>query len=144
MTLNVTSWTKHQAFLMLSQSRVEGRYGEPAPAAPTVTRSQDYDGQITFSSSDEDVVKVNAETGELTVIGVGTAIISVSGAETDYRLAPAAKTYTVIIAEATGITETADSKAADDSHFDLQGRRANPKGERNGIYVTNGKKVVKR
>lgn len=100
-TLNVTSWTKHQAFLTLSQNRVEGRYGEPAPTAPTVTRSQDYDGRITFSSSNERVVKVNAETGELTVVGAGTAIISVSGAETDYRLAPLTKTYTVFIDKAT-------------------------------------------
>ena len=102
-TLNVTSWTKHQAFLTLSQNRIEGRYGEPAPAAPTVTRSQDYDGKITFSSSNESVVKVNAETGQLTVVGAGTAIISVSGAETDYRLAPVTKTYTVWIDKATPV-----------------------------------------
>ena len=102
-TLNVYSWTKHQAFLTLSTSRVEGKYGEPAPAAPTVTRSQDYDGKITFSSSNENVVKVNAETGELTVIGAGTAIISVKGEGTDYRLAPVTKTYTVFIDKATPI-----------------------------------------
>ena len=102
-TLKVTSWTKHQAFLTLSQSRVEGRYGEPAPMAPTVTRSQDYDGKITFASNNEKVVKVNAETGELTVVGAGTAIISVSGAETDYRLAPVTKTYTVWIDKATPV-----------------------------------------
>ena len=101
MTLNVASWTKHQAFLTLSESRVEGKYGEPAPAAPTVTRSQDYDGKITFSSSDESVVKVDPDTGVLTVTGAGTAIISVKGAETDYRLAPAVKTYTVYIEKAT-------------------------------------------
>ena len=102
-TLNVTSWTKHQAFLTLSTSRVEGKYGEPAPAAPIVTRSQDYDGKITFSSSNENVVKVNPDTGELTVVGAGTAIISVTGAETDYRLAPAVKTYTVFIDKATPV-----------------------------------------
>ena len=102
-TLNVYSWTKHQAFLTLSTSRVEGKYGEPAPAAPTVTRSQDYDGKITFSSSNENVVKVNPDTGELTVVGAGTAIISVTGAETDYRLAPAVKTYTVFIDKATPV-----------------------------------------
>lgn len=102
-TLNVTSWTKHQAFLTLSQNRIEGCYGEPAPAAPTVTRSQDYDGKIMFSSSNEKVVKVNVETGELTVVGAGTAIISVSGAETDYRLAPVTKTYTVWIDKATPV-----------------------------------------
>ena len=102
-TLNVYSWTKHQAFLTLSESRVEGKYGEPAPAAPTVTRSQDYDGKITFSSSDESVVKVDPDTGVLTVVGAGTAIISVKGAETDYRLAPAVKTYTVYIEKATPV-----------------------------------------
>lgn len=102
-TLNVTSWTKHQAFLTLSQNRIEGRYGEPAPAAPTMTRSQDYDGKIMFSSSNEKVVKVNVETGELTVVGAGTAIISVSGVETDYRLAPVTKTYTVWIDKATPV-----------------------------------------
>lgn len=115
MTLKVTSWTKHQAFLTLSQNRVEGRYGEPAPAAPTVTRSQDYDGKITFSSSNESVVKVNAETGQLTVVGAGTAIISVSGAETDYRLAPLTKTYTVWIDKATPAFSF--EKAAVTAHF---------------------------
>ena len=114
-TLKVTSWTKHQAFLTLSQNRVEGRYGEPAPAAPTVTRSQDYDGKITFSSSNEHVVKVNAETGQLTVVGAGTAIISVSGAETDYRLAPLTKTYTVWIDKATPAFSF--EKAAVTAHF---------------------------
>lgn len=102
-SLNVASWTKHQAFLTLSETVVKGEYGQPAPTAPTVTRSQDYDGKITFSSSNEDVVKVDAETGALTVVGVGTAIISVKGAETDYRLAPAVVYYTVVIDEASGI-----------------------------------------
>ena len=96
-TMKVTSWTKHQAFLKLSTTRVTGKFNDPAPEAPTVTRSQDYDGKVTFSSSNENVVKVDANTGVLTVVGAGTAIISVSGAETDYRLAPATQTYTVVI-----------------------------------------------
>lgn len=98
-TLHVTSWTKHQAFLKLSVNRVSGVYGEPLEA-PVLTRSQDYDGKVTFSSSDESVVKVDAETGALTVVGAGTAIISVSGVETDYRLAPATLTYSVFIDKA--------------------------------------------
>jgi hypothetical protein len=101
-TLNVTSWTKHQAFVRLSDSRVEGKYGEPAPAAPTVTRSQDYDGKLTWTSSNEDVVKVNPETGELTVVGAGSATITVTGAATDYRLAPAAVSYTIVISYKAG------------------------------------------
>ena len=101
-TLKVTSWTKHQAFLKLSESTVRGKYAEPAPAAPTVTRSQDYDGKITFKSSNEKVVKVNPDTGELTVIGAGTATITVSGEETDYRLAPTTS-YKVIIDKASPV-----------------------------------------
>ena len=101
-TLNVYSWTKHPAFIMLSTNDIiRGEYGQPAPEAPAVTRSQDYDGKLTWKSSNENVVKVNADTGELTVIGAGTAIITISGAETDYRLAPADIQYTVVIDKAT-------------------------------------------
>jgi len=142
-TLNVTSWTKHQAFLTLSQNRVEGRYGEPAPAAPTVTRSQDYDGKITFSSSNESVVKVNAETGELTIVGEGTAIISVSGEETDYRLAPATKTYTVFIDKASGISTITSDATGTGKAYDLNGRKVSLPTAHKGVYIVEGKKVVK-
>lgn len=142
-TLNITSWTKHQAFLTLSQNRVEGRYGEPAPAAPTVTRSQDYDGKITFSSSNESVVKVNAETGELTIVGEGTAIISVSGEETDYRLAPATKTYTVFIDKASGISAITSDATGTGKAYDLNGRKVNLPTAHKGVYIVEGKKVVK-
>ena len=125
--LQVTSWTKHQAFLTLSESAVRGKYAEPAPAAPTVTRSQDYDGKITFSSSNENVVRVNPDTGELTVVGAGTAIISVKGAETDYRLAPVTKTYTVIIEKASPVfafekaaVEAEVGKAAPENKLTIQ------------------------
>lgn len=99
-TYHVTSWTKHPSFIKLSESTVKGVYGQPAPQAPTVTRSQDYDGKLTWSSSNEKVVKVNAETGELTIVGAGTAIISIIGAETDYRLAPSTVSYAVTIDKA--------------------------------------------
>lgn len=125
--LNVYSWTKHQAFLTLSESTIRGKYAEPAPAAPTVTRSQDYDGKITFSSSNENVVKVNPDTGELTVVGAGTAIISVKGAETDYRLAPVTKTYTVIIEKASpvfafekAVVEAEVGKAVPENKLNIQ------------------------
>lgn len=96
-TYHVDSWTKHPASLRVDPSVVKGVYGQPAPTAPTVTRSQDYDGKISFRSSNEKVVKVDAETGVLTVMGAGTAYISISGVETDYRLAPATISYTVVI-----------------------------------------------
>lgn len=142
-TLNVTSWTKHQAFLTLSASRVEGRYGEPAPAAPTVTRSQDYDGKITFSSSDESVVKVHPDTGELTIVGEGTAIISVSGEETDYRLAPVTKTYTVFIDKTSGISAITHDATGTGKAYDLNGRKVNLPTAHKGVYIVEGKKDVK-
>jgi len=139
--LYISSVTKHQAFLTLSETIVRGEYGQPAPAAPAVTRSQDYDGKLTWKSSNENVVKVNVDTGELTVIGVGTAIITISGAETDYRLAPASITYTVVIAEASGIsTVTTDIK--DGRAFDLQGRRVNKDALKKGVYVVGGLKII--
>lgn len=96
-TYHVDSWTKHPASLRVDPTIVKGVYGQPAPVAPTVPRSQDYDGKISFRSSNEKVVKVDAETGVLTVMGAGTATISISGVGTDYRLAPTTISYTVII-----------------------------------------------
>ena len=97
-TLNVDKWTKHQAFLKVSKSEVKGKLGEQDPESVTIIRSKDYDGEITFSSSNENIVEVDSETGELTVVGAGTATIYVTGEETEYRLAPSTS-YTVNIAK---------------------------------------------
>lgn len=140
-TYHVTSWTKHQAFIKLSETTVKGVYGQPAPEAPTVTRSQDYDGKLTWRSSNEDVVKVNPETGELTIVGAGTAIISVSGAETDYRLAPATVSYIVTIDEADGI-ESVSRDAQNAAAYDLSGRRVNVAAK--GIVIVGGRKILKK
>ncbi|MCQ2214145.1 MAG: hypothetical protein MJZ36_10960, partial [Bacteroidaceae bacterium] len=140
-TYHVASWTKHQAFIKLSETTVKGVYGQPAPEAPTVTRSQDYDGKLTWRSSNEDVVKVNPETGELTIVGAGTAIISVSGAETDYRLAPATVSYIVTIDEADGI-ESVSRDAQNAAAYDLSGRRVNVAAK--GIVIVGGRKILKK
>lgn len=97
-TLNVDKWTKHQAYLKVSKSEVKGKLGEQDPESVTIIRSKDYDGEITFSSSNENIVEVDSETGELTVVGAGTATIYVEGEETEYRLAPSTS-YTVNIAK---------------------------------------------
>lgn len=140
-TYHVASWTKHPSFITLSYSSVKGVCGEPAPEAPTVTRSQDYDGKLTWRSSNEDVVKVNPETGELTIVGAGTAIISVSGAETDYRLAPATVSYIVTIDEADGI-ESVSRDAQNAAAYDLSGRRVNVAAK--GIVIVGGRKILKK
>ena len=38
-------------FLKASKDIVKGKFGEPDPEAPAITRSQEYDGEITFSSN---------------------------------------------------------------------------------------------
>lgn len=99
-TLNVTGVTKHQAFIKLSSDDVvKGIYGSPAPTVPNIIRSQDYDGQLTYTSSNEKVVTVDAD-GKLTIVGAGKATITISGAETDYRLAPEDISYEVDIDKA--------------------------------------------
>lgn len=93
-TMRVTSWTKHPAFIKLSSTEPVKAYVGKTIAGPTIIRSDDYDGKLTFKSSDETVVKVDAD-GKLTGVKPGTATITVTGAETDYRTAPKAITYTV-------------------------------------------------
>jgi uncharacterized Zn ribbon protein len=95
-TLHVDNWTKHQAYLKASKSEVKGKFGEADPAAPSIIRSQGYDGKLTFWSSNEDVVEVDPDTGVLTVTGGGKATIYVEGEETEYRLAPSTS-YTVVV-----------------------------------------------
>ncbi len=50
----------------------------------TVTASGEVDGSVvTYSSSDESIATVNAETGEVSVISAGTAYIRATASETD-------------------------------------------------------------
>ena len=53
-------------------------------------------GEITYESSNETVAKVNAATGEVTIVGVGTAVITATAAGSDnYDEASASYTLTV-------------------------------------------------
>ena len=152
-TLNVASWTKHPSWIRIDgETTITGEEGGTL-AAPTVLRSQDYDGKLTWRSSNEEVVKVNAETGELTIVGVGKAYITISGAETDYRLAPSSIVYFVEITESTGINKLSNSKSSNSKYYDLQGRplrstssfgsSANGSSARKTIVIIDGKKMLK-
>ena len=152
-TLNVASWTKHPSWIRIDgETTITGEEGGTL-IAPTVLRSQDYDGKLTWRSSNEEVVKVNAETGELTIVGVGKAYITISGAETDYRLAPSSIVYFVEITESTAINKLSNSKSSNSKCFDLQGRplrstssfgsSANGSSARKTIVIVDGKKMLK-
>ncbi|MBQ6379858.1 MAG: hypothetical protein IJJ56_13875, partial [Prevotella sp.] len=95
--LNVTKVEKLPSWIKLSSTETLKGKVDGTLTPPEVSRSDKYDGKLTWTSSDESVVMVDAETGALSIIGAGTATISVSGAETDYRTAPVTVTYTVSI-----------------------------------------------
>ena len=143
-TLNVTSWTKHPSWIRIDgETSIVVNQATTSLPSPTILRSQDYNGQLTYRSSDENVVKVNATTGEMTVVGFGTAVITITGAETDYRLAPQSITYTVVVTSPTAIDHPSSPITRRPSPaYDLQGRRVNPSSAQKGVYVVNGKKVM--
>ena len=142
-TLNVYSWTKHPSWIRIEgDNAVTGEEGTTM-AALTVLRSQDYDGKLTYTSSNEDIVKVDPDTGVMTFVAQGTAYITVTGAETDYRLAPGAITYTVTVIENTAIQDpTTHADAGSGSTYDLQGRPINGQSVRKGVYVVNRRKTI--
>ena len=93
--VKLDSWIKIADKAWVLNTQVDGTL--TVPQKNDILRSDGYDGKITFTSSDENVVKVNAETGAITIVGPGKATITVSGAATDYRNAPASVSYQVII-----------------------------------------------
>ena len=107
-TLSITGYTKAPSFLKVTPESVTGVYGA-ALAEPALTRSQDYNGVVTYTSANEQVVKA-ATDGKLTVIGAGQTTVTLSGAETDYRLAPANVTYAVTIEKASPVFSFANAE----------------------------------
>ncbi|MBR5729805.1 MAG: Ig-like domain-containing protein [Prevotella sp.] len=65
-------------------------------SAPEVNKPADYNGTITYSSSDTAVAEVDEQTGEVTVNGAGTVTITASGTETEHYAAATA-TYTLTV-----------------------------------------------
>ena len=94
--LKLDSWIDFpDGFQWKKEAEVNGTLN--VPQKDVIMRSDGYDGKLTFTSSDENVVKVNAETGAVTIVGPGKATITISGAATDYRNAPASISYEVEI-----------------------------------------------
>lgn len=141
-TLNVASWTKHPSWIRIDgETTITAEEGTTMAALP-VLRSQDYNGKLTWRSSNEDVVKVDAETGAMTFVAQGTAYITVTGAETDYRLAPLSTGYSVVVTENTAVGAIVSSPSSSSNAFDLQGRRVNNSSK--GVVIVDRKKVMKK
>ncbi len=64
--------------------------------APELGKAADYDGTVTFASDNAEVAEVDAETGDVTVKGPGTATITATGTATEhFEAATASYTLTV-------------------------------------------------
>lgn len=66
--------------------------------APTLSTADGYDGTPVYSTSDEAVATVDAETGAVEIVGVGEAVITVTAAETEHFYADEV-TYTLNVYE---------------------------------------------
>lgn len=76
--------------------------------APEVNKPADYNGTITYSSSDATVADVDAQTGAVTVNGAGTVTITASGTETEHYVAATAS-YTLIVNKKASAVSFAES-----------------------------------
>lgn len=64
--------------------------------APELGKAADYDGTVTYASDNAEVAEVDAETGDVTVKGAGTATITATGTATEhFEAATASYTLTV-------------------------------------------------
>lgn len=66
----------------VDEYRTETESGEVTDA-PELTKAEGYDGTITYTSSDETIATVDAQTGLVTAVAVGDVTITATGTETD-------------------------------------------------------------
>jgi hypothetical protein len=109
--LSINEILKSETIIEMDENvSLKATFGEEL-TAPTVTIREGYDGNISYQSSDENVVKVAAD-GKLTVVGAGRAVITISGTETTYCNAPADVAYGIDIEKATPTLSTTPAPIA--------------------------------
>lgn len=99
---DATEPVKKNPGLVFSETDVTATIGEPF-TAPTFTK--ETTAEVTYSSDNEEVATVDAQTGEVTIVALGTAKITAQAAENDeYAAGSASYTITVknpVLAEVT-------------------------------------------
>lgn len=80
-------------------SQVTWTYGQVVSAQNTAYNDSEGGGALTYSSSDESVATVDAD-GKATIVGAGTATITVTAAKVDGKYAATSASYTLIINKA--------------------------------------------
>ena len=74
-------------------------------AAPILSTADGFDGTVTYASSDETVVKVNASTGAITeIVAAGKAVITAHSDATE-NFKEGSASYTIFVAEQAGTNE---------------------------------------
>ncbi|MCD8053500.1 MAG: leucine-rich repeat protein [Lachnospiraceae bacterium] len=98
------------------------------------------DGALTYASSDEDVVKVSSA-GVITIQGAGSAVITITAAETDnYMAAELSVTITVVRASQTVSGTDSYSRTYGDAAFTLDAKTS---GDGTLSYASSDEDVVK-
>lgn len=99
---DATEPVKKDPGLVFSETDVTAKIGESF-TAPTLTK--ETTAEVTYSSDNEEVATVDAQTGEVTIVALGTAKITAQAAENDeYAAGSASYTITVknpVLAEVT-------------------------------------------
>ena len=87
--------------------------------APNLSTADGFDGTVTYASSDEAVVKVNASTGAITeIVAVGKAVITAHSDETE-NFREGSASYTIFVAEQAGTSEDPLTEASAKALIDL-------------------------
>lgn len=90
---DATEPVKKNPGLVFSETDITATIGEPF-TAPTLTK--ETTAEVTYSSDNEEVATVDAQTGEVTIVALGTAKITAQAAENDEYAAGSAS-YTITV-----------------------------------------------
>ena len=101
-----------------------------------------YDGEVQYTSSDETVATVNAQ-GMVTAIAIGEVTITATGAETENCYKAQQAQYQLTISDASGISTITSDAASTGKAYNLKGQQVNLPTAGKGVYIVEGKKVVK-
>ena len=122
------------------------------PVAPTAdqTWSSYFQGTAvdkTFDADDmakADYYVLSGGKAFAPVRGTGTIAKNKCWLQFDHANGAPARSITIVFDETTGVNEVIEvNEVSDDSWYDLNGRKLNAKPTRKGVYVKDGKKVVK-
>ena len=103
-----------------------------------------YNLKVTYSSSNEKVIKVDASTGEITVVGNGAALITATVEGTD-EVKGGVVSYSLIVEGDVGETPVEDARAAKAADGQAYNAAGLPVGDNyRGFVIINGKKYLKK